>query len=97
MADVLDRTQKVLCEIKRLLVEDMELKITVADLPDDCSLLEQGLALDSLLISELLALMEDEFNLQFDERILDVALFDNLSMLAAFVATEYGAPPADHY
>lgn len=75
-------------EIKRILVEEMELNVAAAAIPDDYSLLESGLALDSILISELIARIEDRFGLRFDDRVLESELFSNISRLAAFVGQE---------
>ena len=59
----------IIREIKHILVEEMQLNVTAAEIPDDYSLLESGLALDSILISELIARIEDRFGLQFDDRL----------------------------
>lgn len=75
-------------QIKQILVEDMQLNLTPEEIPDDYSLIEGGLALDSILIAELIARIEDRFGLQFDDRVLQVKLLSNLSLLADFVADE---------
>lgn len=77
--------------IKHILAEDLQLRVIPDEIPDDYSLLEGGLALDSIVIAELVAQIEDRFGLQFDDRVLDVRLFDNLSLLADFVAREWQA------
>lgn len=81
-------TTDITRQIKHILVEDMQLNIVPEEIPDDYSLLESGLALDSILIAELIARIEDRFGLHFDDRVLDVELFNNLSLLAGFVAQE---------
>jgi acyl carrier protein len=78
-------------QIKHILVEDMQLNVVLEEIPDDYSLSEGGLALDSILIAELIARIEDQFGLQFDDRVLKAELFNNLSLLAAFVAQEHRA------
>jgi acyl carrier protein len=80
-------TTDIAQQIKRIL-EGMQLNIVPAEIPDNYSLLEGGLALDSILIAELIARIEDQFGLHFDDRVLDVELFNNLTLLAAFVAQE---------
>ena len=89
MEQALTRTADVVQQIKHMLVTDLQLKVIPDQIPDDYSLLEGGLALDSILIAELIAQIEDRFGLQFDERVLDGELFNNLSVLADFVAREY--------
>jgi acyl carrier protein len=75
-------TTDIAQQIKRIL-EDMQLNIVPEEIPDNYSLLEGGLALDSILIAELIARIEDRFGLHFDDRVLDVELFNNLTLLAA--------------
>ena len=79
-------TTEIVQQIKRILVEDLQLNVVPSQIPDDYSLLEDGLALDSIVIAELLVQIENRFGLEFDDRALDVELFENLSRLAAFVA-----------
>jgi len=66
----------------------MQLNVVYDEIPDDYSLLERGLGLDSLLIAELISRIEDRFGLQLDDRVLEAELFNNLSLLAGFVAQE---------
>ena len=66
----------------------MQLNVVSDEIPDDYSLLEGGLGLDSILIAELIARIEDRFGLRFDDRVLDVKLFNNLTLLAGFIAQE---------
>lgn len=81
-------TTDIIRQIKDILVEDMQLNVVREEIPDDYSLLESGLGLDSILIAELIARIEDRFGLQLDDRVLDAELFNNLSLLAGFVAQE---------
>lgn len=78
----------VIQQIKQILVEEIQLNVKLDEIPDDYSLLEGGLALDSIVIAELIARIEDRFGLQFDDRVLNAELFSNLSLLAGFVAQE---------
>lgn len=91
MEQTLIGTADVVQQIKHILIADLQLKAMPDQIPDDCSLMEGGLALDSILIAELIALIEDRFGLQFDERVLEGHLFDNLTVLAGFVAREHAA------
>ena len=78
-------------KLKHILATDLQLNVMVEDIRNDYSLLEDGLALDSILIEELIAQIERQFELQFDDRILDARLFANLTTLAAFVVDEQTA------
>jgi acyl carrier protein len=86
MQNTLTDTSDVVGQIKQILVEGLQVNIKVDEIPDDYSLLEDGLALDSILIAELIALIESRFGLRFDDRDLEVEMFENLGVLAAFVS-----------
>lgn len=79
------RASEVIQEIKHILVEDMQLNVIPEEIPDNYSLLESGLALDSILIAELITRIENRFGLQFGDDALEIELFNNLNLLAGFV------------
>lgn len=95
MENTLIGTDDVVQQIKQILADGLQVNVVPNEIPDDYSLLEDGLALDSILIAELIALIENRFGLQFDDRELAVELFDNLSVLAAFVARARDAARAN--
>jgi acyl carrier protein len=86
MENIVTRASEIIQEIKHILVEEMQLNVIPEEIPDNYSLLESGLALDSILIAELITRIEDRFGLQFDDNVLNAELFNNLSLLAGFVA-----------
>jgi acyl carrier protein len=86
MGNKVTEASEVIQEIKHILVEDMQLNVIPEETPDNYSLLESGLALDSILIAELITRIEDRFGLQFDDDVLNAELFNNLNLLAGFVA-----------
>ena len=88
MQSTLTGTAEMVRQIKQILVTDLQVNVVPDEIPDNYSLLEGGLALDSILIAELIAHIEDRFGLQFDERVLEPELFADLSVLAEFVAGE---------
>jgi acyl carrier protein len=87
-------TREIIQQIKQILVTGLEVNVREDQIPDDYSLLEDGLALDSILIAELIALIEKRFEVTFDDRALEAELFENLSRLATFVARECAAARA---
>jgi acyl carrier protein len=91
MEDTLVSVPEIVQRIKQILVEDLQLNVVPAEIPDDYSLLEGGLALDSIVIAELIVQIENRFGLQFDDRELEQDLFDNLTRLATYVARECAA------
>lgn len=78
----------VVQQIKHMLADDLQLRVIPDEIPDNYSLLEGGLALDSILVAELIAHIENRFGLQFADLVLDAALLEDLSALAAFVERE---------
>lgn len=91
------RASDIIQQIRHILVGEMQLNVVSEEIPDDYSLLEGGLGLDSILIAELVARIEDQYGLQLDDRVLKAELFNNLSLLAEFIAQECLAaqgPPA---
>jgi acyl carrier protein len=93
MENKMTQASEIIEEIKRILVEDMQLNVVPEEIPDNYSLLESGLALDSILIAELITRIEDRFELQFDDEVLNAELFKNLNLLASFVAQRRPAAP----
>jgi acyl carrier protein len=97
MTQGLPDTTTIVRDIKQMLVTDLQLRLALEEISDTCSLLEDGLNLDSILIAELIACIEGRYGLEFDERVLETTLFGNLTALATFVAGEWrtakaGAP-----
>jgi acyl carrier protein len=86
MENNVNGASEIIQEIKHILVQDMKLNVVPEEIPDNYSLLESGLALDSILIAELITRIEDRFGLHFDDDVLNAKLFNNFSLLAGFVA-----------
>jgi acyl carrier protein len=80
-------TQGIVRQLKTILVKDLELNLKEEEIADDVRLLEGGLALDSVVVAELIARMEDQFGIRFEDQNLRVELFDNLTTLAEFVSS----------
>jgi acyl carrier protein len=88
MHNTLTSASEIVPQLKQILVGDLLLDVTLDQIPDDYSLLEDGLALDSIVIEEFIAKIEDRFGVRFDDRVLDSALLSNLRALGAFVGRE---------
>jgi acyl carrier protein len=96
MENTLTGTSEVVQRIKRVIVEDLQVTVSLDDIPDDCSLMAGGLALDSILIAELIAQIENRFGLQFDDQVFDEALFENVWALGDFVCKCLAAKSQAH-
>lgn len=79
---------KIVAEVKTILVEDLGLNLEAGEIGDHTSLLEDGLALDSVVIAELIASLEERFAFQFDDENLRAELFEDLTRLAELIAAE---------
>jgi acyl carrier protein len=84
-------TRDVVRQLKTILVKDLGLSLKEDEIADDVPLLEGGLALDSVVIAELIARMEDQFGIRFEDQNLRVELFDSLTTLAEFVSSNQAA------
>lgn len=76
----------MISEMKRILAQDLDINVKLEEITDDISLLEDGLALDSVVIVELINLLEDRYAFQFTDEDMRPGLFESLSTLAKFVA-----------
>lgn len=72
--------------IKNVIASDLDVNIELEEIGDDVSLLENGLALDSVVIVELISLLEKNFDFHFSDEDMKPALFESLTTLAQFVA-----------
>lgn len=86
MENNVTNASEIIQEIKNILVAEMQLNVIPEEIPDNYSLLESGLALDSILIAELITRIEDRFELRFGDDVLNAELFNDLNLLAGVVA-----------
>ena len=75
-------------QLKNIIADQLDANIKRAEITLDVSLLEDGLGLDSIMLVELISLVEENFSVQFAEDELDLNIFTNIQTLAAFVATK---------
>ena len=75
-------------QLKTIIAERLDTNIKREEITPDVSLLEDGLGLDSIMVVELVGLVEENFGFQFKEEELDLAILTNLRTLATFVASK---------
>lgn len=78
----------ILEQLKTILADRLDANIKRAEITPTVSLLEDGLGLDSIMLVELVSLVEETFGFQFAEEELDLTIFTNLQTLATFVASK---------
>ena len=75
-------------QLKTIIAERLDTNIKREEITPDASLLEDGLGLDSIMVVELVGLVEENFGFQFEEDELDLKIMTNLRTLATFVASK---------
>lgn len=80
--------ENIIEQLKTIIADRLDANIKRAEITPEVSLLEDGLGLDSIMLVELISLVEENFGFQFAEDELDLAIFTNLHTLATFVATK---------
>jgi len=75
----------VVARLRRLIVDELDVRIPEAQVTDDVPLLEGGLGLDSIVLFELISLIEKRFDFEFSDQALHTEAFANLKVLARHV------------
>jgi acyl carrier protein len=86
--------QVVLDQIKRIVIEDLDLNLTYEDLDDTVPLFEEGLALDSVILVELISFIESRFEIQLQDDVLNTETFKNLESIARIIREQLTAQQA---
>ncbi|HEV3457979.1 MAG TPA: acyl carrier protein [Thermoanaerobaculia bacterium] len=76
---------QVLERIKRIVVEDLDVNLKYEDLDETVPLFEEGLALDSVILVELIGFIEKRFDIVLDDEALNLATFQNLQSVACVI------------
>ena len=80
--------ETIIEQLKTIIADQLDANIKRMEITPDVSLLEDGLGLDSIMLVELVSLVEENFGFQFEEDELDLNIFTNLQTLATFVASK---------
>jgi acyl carrier protein len=81
---------RVMTELTRLIVEELDMPLAPAEINPDASLFEGGLGIDSIAIVELIAMAEEHFDLKFADEDLVVCSFASLRTFARMIAAKPG-------
>ena len=84
-------SDQVLERIKRIVVEDLDLNLSYEDLDDTVPLFEGGLALDSVIVVELISFIEKRFQIELGDEALNVETFQNLQSVARVIREQLAA------
>jgi acyl carrier protein len=78
--------------LKSILVDEMELGLDAGQVTATVPLLEDGLNLDSIVIVELISVVEHRFGFEFQDEDLRTSSFENLEALAQVIEKRTVAP-----
>jgi acyl carrier protein len=76
---------EVLERIKRIVVEDLDVNLRYEDLDETVPLFEEGLALDSVILVELIGFIEKRFDIVLGDEALTTETFANLRSIARVI------------
>ena len=89
------REDRIVSELQQLIVDELYLNLTPAEIEPDASFFEDGLGIDSIAIVELIALVEDRFDIQFADEDLVARSFASIRSLATLIAAKPRRAVAD--
>jgi len=77
--------EEIISGLKKIIAEDLDVNLKIEDIDESIPLLEQGLALDSIVLVEFIGLIEHHFDIEFSESDLRIDVFKNLQVLAELI------------
>jgi len=80
-----DQVDQVLEQIKRIILEDLDVNLSYEDLDETVPLFEEGLALDSVVLVELIGFIEKRFGIELRDEALNMETFKNLQSVARVI------------
>jgi acyl carrier protein len=86
---------RIVTELQQLIVDELHLSLSPAEVDPDASFFENGLGIDSIAIVELIALAEDRFGVEFADEDLVASSFANVRTFAKLIAAKPRRAPAD--
>jgi acyl carrier protein len=84
---------QVTLTLKEIIVNDLDTNMQMEDIAEDQSLYEDGIGLDSISIVNFIILVEDRFNINFEQEHINTAMFSNLHNLATHISARMEAQP----
>jgi acyl carrier protein len=81
-------SDQVLETIKRIVAEDLDVNLSYDQIDETMPLFEEGLALDSVILVELISFIEKRFNIQLRDDVLNMDTFKNLQSVAQVISAQ---------
>jgi acyl carrier protein len=85
---------QVLEKLKRIVAEDLDVNLSYGDLDETVPLFEGGLALDSVILVELIGFIEKSFNIVLPDEALNTETFQNLQSVARVIDEQLKRQPS---
>lgn len=80
----------ILAELKQMIVSNPNVNIGIDQIDPNQSLFEDGLALDSIILVDLIAQIEDRYNIEFSDKELRIEAFQNLQAVTQLISRKLG-------
>lgn len=80
--------QAVKLKLKEIVLNDLDVNIESQQIDDTVSLYDDGIGLDSIAIINFIVLVEERFNISFDENEISARVFSNIQSLGEFILTK---------
>jgi acyl carrier protein len=84
----------VLEQVKRIVAEDLDVNLSYEEIDDTIPLFEEGLALDSVILVELISFIEKRFGIELRDDVLNMETFHNLQSVARVIREHLAEQPA---
>jgi acyl carrier protein len=81
-------SDQVVEQVKRIVVEDLDVNLSYEELDETVPLFEEGLGLDSVVLVELISFIEKRFGIELREDTLTAETFVNLRSVAAVISEQ---------
>jgi acyl carrier protein len=72
-------------QLKKIIANDLDVNLKIEEIDENASLFEDGLAIDSLAIVELISLIEETFDFEFSEDDINPNNFESLKVLSTLI------------
>ena len=90
-----DREARIVSELKKLIIEELDVNVTASEIDPDAPCFEGGLGIDSIAIVELIAAAEQRFAFRFTDEDLVASSFASIRTLAQLIAAKSGVKLVD--
>jgi acyl carrier protein len=87
-------SDQVLEQIKRIVVEDLDVNVAYEELDESVPLFEEGLSLDSVTLVELVSFIEKRFKIVLSDDVLTTESFKDLKSVARVIREQLAVQQA---